>query len=116
MNLIKKKLADKLTLTALVELDNLKNDPDCEGECNRDDVDQAIRNDVERIVNTISFSEGAKILTLVAKLDRAQGEKAEKIGAELAVLAENIIVRVEEAEGALNFTKSCRKMYLKFGR
>ena len=115
MNPIKKKLVNVITGAAVREVENLKNDPEFAFDFDRPDIEKALHEDAERLVDAISFTEGARILALIVQLDSAHGEKAVKLGKELSAIAEKIINKTEADAGTLNFSKSCRKMYMKFG-
>ncbi len=115
MNPIKKKLAGIIVGAAEKEVENLKNEPGLASEFKRPDIKKALSEDVERLLENLSFAEGARIMSIIVQIDSAHGEKAVKLGKELSAAAESIIKRTEAASGPLNFSKSCRKMYLKFG-
>jgi hypothetical protein len=115
VNPIKKKLSGIMAAAAIRQIDVLKEDPVCAEECARDNIEEAIQEDVDRLVEDISFGEGARIVTLSMQLDSATGDKAVEIGKELSHIAEQIISRVEDRSGPLNFSISCRKMYMEFG-
>ena len=116
MNPVKKKLTDILFKAALSEVEELKDNPVFIKESKVPDIEKALREDVKRLVDEVSFAEGAKLLSLIVRFESAHGEKADKIGEKLANMAEDIIARVENGAGKLNFSGSCRKMYLKVGR
>ena len=112
MAFLKKKMVSFLTETALKGIRALDTDSPCAEALKKFDVEDILREDIDRICEAMSFGEMTKILSLAVKLKTPSQEGREIIKSDIKKIAEEIIARVESRSGKLKIPEPCRHLLL----
>lgn len=109
---LRQKIASFLTDSARKGIEMLDSECACAKTLEKIDVENSLREDINRICQAASFTEITRVLTLVTRLRMASREKKEAIKSEFKKIAEEVVARVEKESGKLKMPQTCRHLLL----
>ncbi len=112
MNLLKKKIASFLTEEARKGMQDLDPDSPCRKALRKIDVDNVLREDINRICEAVSLAELTKILSLGRRLKTGSEDEKEETKRVLRQIVEAVVAKVERESGSLNIPEPCRQLLL----
>ena len=112
MNPLRYKMAMLLTDMAYKGISRLDPKSTCAKALKKIDVGTVLREDINRICNSATIGEIAKIIAFAGQL-RVTSEDNKQAKSDLKELAEEIVARVERETGKLKIPQSCRHLLLK---
>ncbi len=112
LNPLKTKMASFLTEEALKRTKDLDSKSPCKKALTRIDVDNVLREDINRICEAVSLNEITRILSLARRLQDTSGEKKEEIKHDLKKIVEAVVARAEKESGRLRIPEPCRQLLL----
>ncbi len=112
MNPLKEKIAAILNEGARHGLELLDKNSPCARALKKIDIDKALKEDINRICQEISFIEMTRLISLYARLQMEAGQKREAAKEDLKKIALETEERIERESGAFNIPKQCRSILL----
>jgi hypothetical protein len=112
MNPLKHKIAAVLMEAAQQGFEILDKNSPCAKALEEIDLDKALKEDINRICENVSFVETTKLISLYTRIYIEHGKKRETIKRDLKKIAEDAVKRIENESGRLNIPKQCRSLLL----
>ena len=112
MAFLRKKMASFLTDAALRGVKALEPGSPCAAALKRLDVENILREDIDRICEAISLAEITKVLSLAVKLKASSQEGSRAIKSDIKKIAEEVVARLESKSGKLKIPEPCRHLLL----
>ena len=112
MDSLRQKMASFLIDAARKGIKALEPESECAKALEKIDIENALKEDINRICEAASFIEIAKITSLILRLETASEKNKEAIKDEIKRIAEDLVARVERDSGELKTPQPCRHLLL----
>ena len=112
MNPLRRQMALLLTNAASKGIKALDPGSECAKALKKTNIEDILREDIDRICGAVGFTEITKILSLATRLKASSVEKREATKRELKKIAEGVVARVEKESGKLKIPAPCRHLLL----
>ena len=80
-------------------------------ELNNIEVDDTVKEEIQKICQVATLVEKTKIALSVSRLKKASGSEREKIRSDLKRIAEKLVIRVEAESGPLKLPENIRNLF-----
>lgn len=112
MNPLRQKMASFLIDAARKQIKGLNVESVYAKTLERIDVENMLREDINRVCEAASFIEITRIISLVSQLQAASDENKATIKGDIKKIAEGLVARIERDSGELKISQSCRHLLL----
>jgi hypothetical protein len=110
MNPLEQKMISFLTNAAHEQIVALRSETEYAKKLNNIEVDDTVKEEIQKICQVATFVEMTKIALSVSRLKKASGPQREKIKRDLKRIAEKLVSRVEAESGPLKLPENIRNL------
>ncbi len=111
MNPLKRKMISFLNKAACEQIVALRPETEHAKELNNTEVDDTVKEEIQRIWQVATLAEMTKIALSVSRLKKAPESQRKKIKSDLKKMAEKLVSRVEAESGPLKLPENVRNLF-----